>query len=86
MADLVAALKRYIRESDETVGRGASFAEGLFYFEISAIRSSGGEMSLGPFKIHFRTYLIYKISPNTLAIFLFMVISCLKNEWKWGSL
>lgn len=43
MADLVATLKRYIRESDETVGRGESFAEGLFYFEISAIHSSGGK-------------------------------------------
>lgn len=58
MADLVAALKRYIPESDETVGRGAeglSFAEGLFYFEISAIHPSGGKMSLETFKIHFRT-------------------------------
>lgn len=60
MADLVATLKRYIRESDETVGRGESFAEGLLYFEISAIHSSG-RISLETFKIHFRTYLIYKI-------------------------
>lgn len=79
MADLVAALKCYIRESDETVGRGASFAEGLFYFEISAIHSSEGKSSLETFKVHFRTCLIYKISPNTLAVFLSIMISYLKN-------
>lgn len=44
MADLVAALKCYIRESDETLGRGASFADSLFYFEISAIHSSEGKL------------------------------------------
>lgn len=44
MADVVATLKCYIRESDEAVGRGANFAEGLFYFEISAIHSFGGKL------------------------------------------
>lgn len=44
MADMVATLKCYIRESDEAVGRGANFAEGLFYFEISAIYSSGRKL------------------------------------------
>lgn len=50
MADLVATLKRYICESDETVGRGESFAEGLFYFEISAIPILLGELVWKHFK------------------------------------
>lgn len=44
MADVIATLKRYIHESDEAVRRGANFAEGLFYFEISGIHFSGGKL------------------------------------------